>query len=129
MCKLLKNGRAAGRRNSIVIVAEGAHDSENNPITSDYVRQVLEDRLGEDTRVTILGHVQRGGAPSAFDRSMSSMLGYAAVEEVLAATAHSVPQLIGHAGQPGRQGAADGVRRQAPASWPTGSPPRTTTPR
>ena len=47
-------------------------DSENTPINSDYVRQVLEDRLGEDTRVTILGHVQRGGAPSAFDRSMSS---------------------------------------------------------
>ena len=61
-----------GRRNSIVVVAEGAQDSENNPISSDYVRQVLEDRLGEDTRVTILGHVQRGGAPSAFDRSMSS---------------------------------------------------------
>ena len=95
LCELLKNGRAAGRRNSIVIVAEGAHDSENNPITSDYVRQVLEERLGEDTRVTILGHVQRGGVPSAFDRSMSSILGYAAVEEVLAATADSVPQLIG----------------------------------
>jgi 6-phosphofructokinase 1 len=95
LCGLLRSGRAAGRRNSIVIVAEGAHDSENTPISSDYVRQVLEDRLGEDTRVTILGHVQRGGAPSAFDRSMSSLLGYAAVEEVLAATADSVPQLIG----------------------------------
>ena len=56
---------------------------------------MLEDQLGEDTRVTILGHVQRGGAPSAFDRSMSSILGYAAVEEVLAATPDSVPQLIG----------------------------------
>ena len=57
---------------------------------------MLEERLGEDTRVTILGHVQRGGAPSAFDRSMSSMLGHAAaVEEVLAATPESVPQLVG----------------------------------
>jgi 6-phosphofructokinase 1 len=95
LCGLLRDGRAAGRRNSIVIVAEGAHDSQNTPISSDYVRQVLEDRLGEDTRVTILGHVQRGGAPSAFDRSMSSLLGYAAVEEVLGATADSVPQLVG----------------------------------
>ena len=95
LCELLKNGRAAGRRNSIVIVAEGAHDSQNTPISSDYVRQVLEERLGEDTRVTILGHVQRGGAPSAFDRSMSSLLGYAAVEEVMSATKDSVPQLIG----------------------------------
>ena len=48
--------------------------------------------------MTILGHVQRGGAPSAFDRSMSSILGSAAVEEVLAATADSVPQLIGMQG-------------------------------
>ena len=75
MCDLLKSGRAAGRRDSIVMVAEGARDREGNPITSDYVRRVLEERLGEDTRVTILGHVQRGGAPSAFDRSMSSTAG------------------------------------------------------
>ena len=49
-------------RNSIVIVAEGAHDSENNPITSDDVRAVLEDKLGEDTRVTILGRPARRDA-------------------------------------------------------------------
>jgi len=95
LCEVLKSGRAAGRRNSIVIIAEGAHDCDNAPISSEYVRQVLEERLGEDTRVTILGHVQRGGAPSAFDRSMSSIVGYTAVEEVMAATPHSVPQLIG----------------------------------
>ena len=65
------------------------------PISGDYVRQVLEERLGEDTRVTILGHVQRGGTPSAFDRWMSTLVGHAAVEEVLAATPDSEPQLIG----------------------------------
>jgi 6-phosphofructokinase 1 len=95
LCEIIKSGRSAGRRHSIVIVAEGAHDSANQPISSDYVRQVLEERLGEDVRLTILGHVQRGGAPSAFDRSMSSIQGHAAVEEVLAATPQSVPQLIG----------------------------------
>jgi 6-phosphofructokinase 1 len=95
LCEIIKHGRAAGRRHSIVIVAEGAHDSANQPISSDYVRQVLKERLGEDVRLTILGHVQRGGAPSAFDRSMSSILGHAAVEEVLAATPDRVPQLIG----------------------------------
>ena len=94
LCEIIRNGRAAGRRHSIVIVAEGAHDAANQPITSEYVRQVLEERLGEDVRLTILGHVQRGGAPSAFDRSMASIQGHAAVEEVLAATAQSVPQLI-----------------------------------
>src|SRR5215213_7637177 len=95
LCEIIRNGRAAGRRHSIVLVAEGAHDSANRPIGSDYVRQLLSERLGEDVRLTILGHVQRGGAPSAFDRSMSSILGHAAVEEVLAATPDSVPQLIG----------------------------------
>jgi len=64
MCEMLRNGRAAGRRDSIVVVAEGATDRVGNRISGDYVRQVLEERLGEDTRVTILGHVQRGGTPS-----------------------------------------------------------------
>ncbi|MEI2781690.1 MAG: 6-phosphofructokinase [Candidatus Competibacter sp.] len=95
MCELLRNGRAAGRRDSIVVVAEGASDREGKPISADYVRQVLEERLGEDTRVTILGHVQRGGTPSAFDRWMSTLLGYAAVEEALSATPDTEPQLIG----------------------------------
>jgi 6-phosphofructokinase 1 len=95
LCEMIRSGRAAGRRHNIVIVAEGAHDSANQPITSEYVRQLLAEQLGEDVRLTILGHVQRGGAPSAFDRSMSSILGHAAVEEVLAATPQSVPRLIG----------------------------------
>ncbi|MGB2971516.1 MAG: 6-phosphofructokinase, partial [Candidatus Competibacter sp.] len=95
MCELLRHGRAAGRRDSIVVVAEGACDRQGKPIGADYVRQVLEERLGEDTRVTILGHVQRGGTPSAFDRWMSTLLGYAAVEEVLSATPESEPQMIG----------------------------------
>ena len=68
MCAELKRGRDAGRRDSIVLVAEGARDRQGDPITSEYVRSTLETRLGEDARVTILGHVQRGGAPSAYDR-------------------------------------------------------------
>ncbi|HNW78305.1 MAG TPA: 6-phosphofructokinase, partial [Candidatus Competibacteraceae bacterium] len=91
MCELLRNGRAAGRRDSIVVVAEGAIDRQGQPISADYVRQVLESRLGEDTRVTILGHVQRGGTPSAFDRWMSTLLGHAAVQELLTATPESEP--------------------------------------
>ena len=95
MCEVLKSGRAAGRRDSIVIVAEGAADRYGNAISADYVREVLEERLGEDTRVTILGHVQRGGSPSAFDRYMSTVLGHAAVQEVLSDTPSGEPQLIG----------------------------------
>lgn len=95
MCQLLHSGRAAGRRNSIVIVAEGAHDRENNPITSEYVLNVIRDTLNEDVRLTILGHVQRGGAPSAYDRYTSSILGHAALEEVLGARPDGVAKLIG----------------------------------
>ncbi|HWQ13152.1 MAG TPA: 6-phosphofructokinase [Roseiflexaceae bacterium] len=95
MCDMLRIGRAAGRRDSIVIVAEGARDRAGRPIGSDYVRRVLEEHLGEDTRVTILGHVQRGGAPSAFDRWMSTLVGYTAAEVLLAEPPESEPQLIG----------------------------------
>jgi 6-phosphofructokinase 1 len=91
----LRAGRDVGRRDSIVIVAEGAVDSEGRPITANEVRQVLEQKMEEDVRVTILGHVQRGGAPSAYDRLMGTLLGHAAVLEVLDATADTPPQLIG----------------------------------
>ena len=95
MCKRLKAGRAAGRRDSIVILAEGARDREGNYIGSSYVSQVLEEYMGEEVRVTVLGHVQRGGSPSAFDRNLGTMLGHAAVETILNATPETEPQLIG----------------------------------
>ncbi|MDJ0953271.1 MAG: 6-phosphofructokinase [Acidimicrobiia bacterium] len=94
MMNALRDGRAVGRRLNIVIVAEGAQDKHGNPITADHVRGVLADRLGEDTRLTSLGHVQRGGAPSAFDRYLSTVLGYAAVEQVVTSPGGEA-QLIG----------------------------------
>ncbi|MBI5028544.1 MAG: 6-phosphofructokinase, partial [Actinobacteria bacterium] len=98
MCTALRRGRAAGRRDSLVVVAEGAKDREGRPITSAYVRQVIEDTLHEDARVTILGHVQRGGSPSAYDRWASTWLGYEAVQEVLAATPDTAGPVIGFRG-------------------------------
>ncbi len=95
MCEILKAGREAGRRDTIVVVAEGAQDRYGNHISSNYVKQVLEERLGEDTRVTILGHVQRGGAPSAYDRYMSTLLGYSAVMEILSGNMTGEAFLIG----------------------------------
>jgi 6-phosphofructokinase 1 len=94
MCRALTAGRAIGRRLNLVIVAEGARDRHGNPITAQHVKEVLEERLGEDTRVTSLGHVQRGGAPSAFDRYLSTVLGYAAVEQVITSPG-AEPQLVG----------------------------------
>ena len=94
MVRALEAGRAIGRRSNLVIVAEGAQDMHGNPITAEQVKQVLVEMGGEDTRVTSLGHVQRGGAPSAFDRYLSTVLGYAAVQHVATYPAGD-PQVIG----------------------------------
>ena len=95
MCEMVQAGREVGRRHSIILVAEGAQDRDGNPISSQYVRDVLSERLGVETRLTILGHVQRGGSPSAFDRNMSTVLGYAAVQELVSAEADAPPKLLG----------------------------------
>jgi 6-phosphofructokinase 1 len=95
MCDALSAGRHHGRRLNLVLVAEGAQDRHGEPIRAERVRKVLEERLGEDTRVTILGHVQRGGSPSAFDRYLSTLLGHAAVLEVMAAQPGDEAKLIG----------------------------------
>src|SRR5690606_32265084 len=93
--RMLRAGRDLGRRSNMVVVAEGARDRHGNPITADHVRRVLEDGLGEDTRVTILGHVQRGGSPSGFDRNLATLCGYHAVHELLRLRPDEEPRLIG----------------------------------
>ncbi|MCW5952567.1 MAG: 6-phosphofructokinase [Propionibacteriaceae bacterium] len=98
MCAALRQARGNGRRDTMVVVAEGARERDGEPISSSYVRDVLQERLGEDTRVTILGHVQRGGAPSAYDRWASTWLGYEAACEVLDAIPGSVGTVIGFHG-------------------------------
>ncbi|NQS90788.1 MAG: 6-phosphofructokinase, partial [Chloroflexi bacterium] len=98
MCAALKAGREAGRRDSIVIVAEGALDKKGKPITSQDIKETLEDKLGEDTRITILGHYQRGGSPTAFDRNLGTILGHAAVHQLKDSKSEDPPQLIGMRG-------------------------------
>jgi 6-phosphofructokinase 1 len=98
MIQRLKAGRQAGRRDSIVVIAEGAQDRQGKYIGSAEVAKTLEDGLGEEVRVTVLGHVQRGGMPSAFDRNLGTLLGHAAVETLLSSAADSEPQLIGMRG-------------------------------
>jgi 6-phosphofructokinase 1 len=95
MCERLKAGRKAGRRDTIVILAEGARDRHGNYIGSTEVANVLEEAMGEEVRVTVLGHVQRGGSPSAFDRNLGTLLGNAAVEVLLQSGPESDPLLIG----------------------------------
>src|SRR6476646_3084184 len=98
MCRDIEQGRVIGRRQSVVIVAEGAHDRNGNPITAQQIKTLLEQELGEDTRITILGHVQRGGAPSAFDRYLATLLAHAAVERLLTDQPDAPAQLIGLGG-------------------------------
>ncbi|XP_075870955.1 ATP-dependent 6-phosphofructokinase, platelet type-like isoform X6 [Nelusetta ayraudi] len=74
MCQKLSATRSRGTRLNIIIVAEGAIDRHGKPITSSFVKELVVQRLGFDTRVTILGHVQRGGTPSAFDRILTQQV-------------------------------------------------------
>lgn len=86
MCLKLSKNRARKKRLNIIIVSEGAIDTQNKPITSEKIKELVVKNLGFDTRVTILGHVQRGGTPSAFDRILASRMGVEAVLALLEAT-------------------------------------------
>ncbi|XP_059688904.1 ATP-dependent 6-phosphofructokinase, muscle type isoform X5 [Gavia stellata] len=86
LCRRLTETRLGGSRLNIIIVAEGAIDKHGKAITSDDIKTLVVKRLGYDTRVTILGHVQRGGTPSAFDRVLGSRMGVEAVMALLEGT-------------------------------------------
>ncbi|XP_029039686.1 ATP-dependent 6-phosphofructokinase isoform X2 [Osmia bicornis bicornis] len=86
LCKKLLQERLIGQRLNIIIVAEGAVDRNGEPITAEKVRKVVVDKLQQDTRITVLGHVQRGGNPSAFDRVLGCRMGAEAVMALMEAT-------------------------------------------
>lgn len=73
----LKKSKASGKSSCIVIVAEGDKTGKNVFELSEYVEENLPEY---DVRVSVLGHLQRGGAPSCFDRVLASRLGVEAVE-------------------------------------------------
>lgn len=94
MCKIVGKHRAKGKRKTIVIVAEGAITVDLKPISCEEVKDVLVDVLGLDTRVTTLGHVQRGGTAVAYDRILATLQGVEAVEAVLDCTPETPSPLI-----------------------------------
>ncbi|XP_026151139.1 ATP-dependent 6-phosphofructokinase, liver type isoform X2 [Mastacembelus armatus] len=98
MCARLESSRTKGSRLNIIIVAEGAIDINGKPISSTYIKDLVVKRLGYDTRVTVLGHVQRGGTPSAFDRILSTKLGVEAVIALLEASPDTPACVIGLSG-------------------------------
>lgn len=95
VCDKIKERSAIGKSFSIVVVAEGARPIGGEMVVkkvvkdsfeqirlggiSNQVGEQIEERTGIETRVTVLGHLQRGGSPTAFDRILGSRLGAAAV--------------------------------------------------
>jgi 6-phosphofructokinase 1 len=76
----LKKSKESGKSSSIVIVAEGDKTGKNVFELKDYVNEHLPEY---DVRVSVLGHMQRGGSPSCFDRVLASRMGVKAVESLL----------------------------------------------
>jgi 6-phosphofructokinase 1 len=98
VCADLKARHEKGRFASIVVVAEGAKPKEGTMVLQTgekdafgHVRlggigqllaEQIEERTGFETRVTVLGHIQRGGTPTAFDRVLATRFGVAAIDAV-----------------------------------------------
>ncbi len=98
VCDSLKRRHEKGRFASIVVVAEGATPKEGTMVVNSgeldafgHVRlggigqllaEQIEQRTGFETRVTVLGHIQRGGTPTAFDRVLATRFGVAAIDAV-----------------------------------------------
>ena len=96
VCEAVKNRAGKGKRFSLIVVAEGAHGDgakqviKNMDKTNPYpvklggVGEVLAHQIqslaGIETRSAVLGHIQRGGSPSPFDRNLGTMFGVHAVE-------------------------------------------------
>jgi phosphofructokinase-like protein len=96
VCRLITRRRSRGRYFSIIVVAEGALPKEGTMETIGgekdafgherlggigvRLEQEIQERTGFETRATILGHIQRGGTPTAFDRVLATRLGIAAVD-------------------------------------------------
>lgn len=99
VCEIIKKRHARGKDFSIVVVAEGATLKNASAIVAEdqldefgHVRlggighllgKLIEERTGYETRVTVLGHLQRGGSPTAFDRVLGTRFGVKAVELAL----------------------------------------------
>ncbi len=98
MCKTIKDRVKIGRHFSIIVVAEGVTLGDDytlkNKKLDDFghvqlggigntLAQIIEEKTGIETRATILGHVQRGGSPTAFDRVLGTRFGVKAMELVI----------------------------------------------
>jgi phosphofructokinase-like protein len=111
VCRLIRRRHARGRFFSIVVVAEGAMPKEGTMETvargkDDFgherlggigqrLEREIEERTGFEARATVLGHIQRGGTPTAFDRVLATRLGLAAMDAAHAGRWGYMPALRG----------------------------------
>ena len=99
VCKIVSDRKAKGKGYTVIAVAEGAQPKDADKFTTksdkldefghvmlggigDALAKEIEQRTGVTTRATVLGHIQRGGTPTVYDRVLALKLGYAAVEAV-----------------------------------------------
>ena len=68
-CRRILRGQQLGKRHSIIIKAEGV------PVSTAELRDIIEERTGQETRAVVPGHIQRGGTPSRQDRVLRSLIG------------------------------------------------------
>ena len=87
LLKSLKKSEKTGKASSIVVVAEGDKTGKNVFELASYVEKNLPDY---EVRVSVLGHMQRGGAPTCFDRVLASRMGVFAVESLIAGKSSSM---------------------------------------
>ncbi len=87
----LNRSKESGKSSSIVVVAEGDKTGKNVFELKDYVNEYLPEY---DVRVSVLGHMQRGGSPSCFDRVLASRMGVQAVESLLAGQSNLMVGLL-----------------------------------
>ncbi|HAZ38004.1 MAG TPA: 6-phosphofructokinase [Clostridiaceae bacterium] len=73
LCKTIIEGKAKGKVHNLILLAEGIGGAQK-------LAKDIEDVTGIEARATVLGHIQRGGSPSAFDRVLASRLGVRSVE-------------------------------------------------
>lgn len=98
VCEHIRHRHSKGKTFSIVVVAEGAKPTEGDEVTRDektdafghaklggigvWLEKEIEERTGFESRVTILGHIQRGGTPTAYDRVLATRFGIEAIDAV-----------------------------------------------
>jgi 6-phosphofructokinase 1 len=92
LARVISEAYARGKPHALVVVAEGSKLDANQAVA--YFKEHRE-KLGFDLRATILGHVQRGGNPTAFDRILATRMGWAAVHAIRHGSAGCLLGLVG----------------------------------